>query len=253
MELKRLSHRPERRGRNPWESGNRGVSLIELLVATAIFSMVIAMIYTAYRAQQKSQLVQEIVVDMQQSLRAAMFRLECDIRMAGYDPTHQAGAGILVARKAELQFQHDLNENGNPSPSSATDRNEQVRYGLDNDADKNGIADGTPCHLGRAVWNGGLQDVAENIEALNFVYLDAGGAVLDDDGNGNVVANIGNIRRIQVTLVARSGAVSPAYVMPYTSIRFYCNQQGHVILRAPNDGVYRLLLTRDIKCRNLGL
>lgn len=249
----RLSHRPNERVCKIWRGGNRGFSLIELLVATALFATVIAMIYTAYRMQQRSQMAQEIMADMQQSLRAAMFRIENDIRMAGYDPTHQAGAGILVARKAELQFQHDLNENGNPAPSSATDRNEQIRYGLDNDADKNGIADGTPCNLGRAVWNGGLQDVADNIDALNFVYLDGNGAVLDDDGNGNVVANIGNIRRIQVTLVARSGAYPPAYVMPYPESRVYCNQQGQVILPAQNDGFHRLLLTRDIKCRNLGL
>ena len=224
-------------------NNKKGFTITELLVALAISGVVMSGIYSAYYSQQKSYVTQEQVVAMQQNLRAAMYYMEREIRMAGCDPTGNAGAAIMIANVAELQFTIDENGDGdftNPSPPPANDSNEQIRYALTNDANGDGIADGSPCHLGRETWGGGLQTVAENIDALNFIYL---------DGDRNLTATLANIRSVQITLLARTGREDPGY----TNNTSYQNQQGTTIYTALNDNFRRKLLTAGVKCRNLGL
>jgi len=150
----------------------QGFTLVELLVAMGISGVVMAGIYTVYYSQQKSYVAQEQMAAMQQNLRAAIYFMEREIRMAAYDPTRDADAAITIANVAELEFTKDENGDGD-----FTDTNEQIRYALTDDDDGDGIADGSPCHLGRETGGaGGLQAVAENIDALNFVYLDEDGS-----------------------------------------------------------------------------
>jgi len=218
----------------------QGFTLIELLVVVALVGIVMAGIYSTYASQQKSYITQDQVAAMQQNLRAAMYYIGREIRMAGYDPTGSAGAAIMIANVAELQFTIDENGDGdftNPSPPPANDSNEQLRYALTNDADRDGIADGSPCNLGRETWGSGLQTLSENIDALNFVYLDA---------NGTITATLSDIRSVQVTIVARTSRGDPGY----TNTTVYQNQQGP-IYTAPGDNFRRRLLTTFIRCRNL--
>lgn len=65
-------------------SESRGFTLVELLVYTAIVGVVTAAIFTTFKSQQDSYLVQEEVAAMQQNLRAAMYILANDIQMCGY-------------------------------------------------------------------------------------------------------------------------------------------------------------------------
>lgn len=219
----------------------KGFTLTELLVAMAIGLIVMASIGYVYQTQQKSYFAQEQIAEMQQNLRAAMFYMERDIKMAGYDPTGNSGASIMIANTAELQFRVDENGDGNfsnPSPPPTNDSNEQLRYALTNDANKDGIADGSPCHLGRENWSGGLQTIAENIDALDFVYIDEG---------GNTTTTLSEIRSVQITIVARTGEGAQGFINNTT----YSNQQGTPIYTAPGDNNRRMSLTTIIKCRNL--
>ena len=63
-----------------------GFTLIELLIAMTISTIVAAGVVTAYRDQQNTQLAQKQSGEMQQNLRAALYIMTRDIRMAGYDP-----------------------------------------------------------------------------------------------------------------------------------------------------------------------
>jgi type IV pilus assembly protein PilW len=194
----------------------QGFTLVELLVAMAVSLLALGAIYSTFLNQFKSYQVQEEVAAMQQNIRAAMYHMQREIRMAGCDPTGNAGAAIEIANVAELQFKIDENGDGNfIGTSPANDPNEQIRYALTNDANRDGVADSSPCHLGRETWGGGLQTVAENIDALNFVYLDA---------NGNTTTTLDDIRSVEIT-----------------------------ILGAQNDHYSRKQLTTVVKCRNLGL
>ena len=63
---------------------NKGLTLIELLVAMAISGILIAMVYRTFIGQHKTYAVQEQVVDMQQNVRVAINRMMKEIRMAGF-------------------------------------------------------------------------------------------------------------------------------------------------------------------------
>lgn len=65
-------------------SKNKGVTLIELLIALGISSILVAALYRTFIGQQKTYIVQEQVVDMQQNVRVAINRMMREIRMAGF-------------------------------------------------------------------------------------------------------------------------------------------------------------------------
>lgn len=62
----------------------RGVTLIELLIALVMSSILIAALYRVFISQQKIYTVQDQVVDIQQNLRIAIDQMTREIRMAGY-------------------------------------------------------------------------------------------------------------------------------------------------------------------------
>jgi type IV pilus assembly protein PilW len=221
-----------------------GFTLSELLVAMVISGVVMAAMYSSYYSQQKSYVVQEQVAAMQQNLRAAMFYMEKEIRMAGCDSERSADAGITTANASSISFTEDIRgaaEGSNPD-GDTNDPNESITYSL------------SAGDLWRDDVNGiGNQTIAENIDALSFVYLDGASppTVLDDDGSGNVTTSISDIRSVQITVVARTDRDDPQD--KYTDTSSYRNQQGTVILAAQNDHFRRRLLTTTIRCRNLGL
>jgi type IV pilus assembly protein PilW len=225
-------------------SKKEGFTVSELLVAMVISGVVMAAMYSTYYSQQRSYVVQEQVAAMQQNLRAAMFYMEKGIRMAGCDLERSANAGITTANASSISFTEDIRgaaEGSNPD-GDTNDPSESITYSLSGGDllrdDVNGV---------------GNQIIAENIDALNFVYLDGASPpnVLDDDGNGNVTTSISDIRSVQITVVARAGREDPQ--RKYTDTSSYTNQQGTVILAAQNDHFRRRLLTTTIRCRNLGL
>ena len=76
---------------------SKGFTLIELLVAMTISGVVVSSVYWVYSSQQESYITQEQVAEMQENIRSALFYMESEIRMAGCDPTRDAGAGIVTA------------------------------------------------------------------------------------------------------------------------------------------------------------
>lgn len=216
----------------------QGFTLVELLVALAISGVVMAGIYSSFYSQQKSYVAQEQIVAMQQNLRAAIYIIEQEIRMAGCDPNGTAQAGIQSISNNTINFTLDItNTAGTGDPDGdCDDANEDITYSLY-------TADGIQ-KLGRKSTSAANnQPVAENIDALDFVYLDA---------NGTPTATLASIRSVQITLVARTGRGDPGY----TNNEPFYNQNPdgqELIYTAPNDSFRRKRLTTEVKCRNLGL
>ena len=73
---------------------NRGITLIELLIALAMSSILIAAIYRVFISQQKSYVVQEQLVDMQQNMRASISRMMSEIRMSGFGSVEAVLEGV---------------------------------------------------------------------------------------------------------------------------------------------------------------
>jgi type IV pilus assembly protein PilW len=212
---------------------NKAFTLIELMVAMAISGIVMAAIISTCQNQVQAQLTQQSMVDMHQNARAAMHVMKSEIRMAGYDPTSNADSTVLIATANDFQFQIDINGDGD-----CDDANEVIRYALN----------GTD--LGRATGIGGvLQPVAENIDALNFVYFDTTMTrFTPTPGNQS---ELESVRLVQATIVAR--ADDPTMAFKHDNTDSYTNQLGEVILGPVNDTFRRTLLSANIWCRNMGM
>ena len=171
----------------------KGFTLVEIMVTLAIMAVVMAGVYLTFYSQQKSYTVQEQVAEMQQNLRGAMYLMSKEIKMAGCNPTGQAQAGIVTAAADSISFTMDLwgKSTDDPPNGSISNPNENITYALAN------ISGDQAMEIIRTDNNSGIgpQVVAENIDSLNFVYLDS---------NGNVTTDLLRIRSVQITVVAKT-------------------------------------------------
>jgi type IV pilus assembly protein PilW len=167
----------------------KGYTVVELMLAIAIVGIVMASFYSVYISQQSSYVRQEKVAAMHQNIRSAMYHMGREIRMAGLDPTGEAGAGIQSdSNESLIHFTEDIqgpNEN-NPPDGDTDDPNEDITYTLE---DKNGDGDTDLVRIAK----GKTRLIAENIKSLIFEYL---------DGTGNPTATFTAIRFVQITLKA---------------------------------------------------
>jgi len=234
-----------------------GFTLVELMIALAIFGIASAAIYATYQSQQNSYIVQEDVTDMQQNLRAGMFFLKRDIKMAGYNPTEKAEADNNtnnIARVAELRFARDDNEDG------VIQNNEFVRYALTsdgsngiNDTSRDGVANNYPCRLGRETGippnNGGLQPVADHVDAIEFLYH------LEDGTVTTTPASPEDIRTVKISLLVKTADTVKGFTD--TAMYFPASNPTHDPTGKKwgpfNDHFQRKLLIAQVRCRNLGL
>jgi hypothetical protein len=197
--------------------------------------------------------------------------------MAGLDPSGKARAGVELAKDGEITVSADIGGAGaipgdpNAFFNEAIEANERVTYRLDTDANEDGICDNlpastVPCNLERE--SAGVTSViAQNIDALDFVYLgvDTTDPACDNDcaigGDagfpGSPLSNdrLGDIRSIQITIVARAGGEQlPGFIVPFDDNRGFQGQQGQIVLSQflTNDGYRRSRLTSEISLRNMG-
>ena len=178
-------------------TNQRGVTLTELLIALALGLFTIGAVYAVHLNQVKRQVVQEDVLAMQQTARAALDMIAREIRMAGYDPmgvNRDADPSNdfhgLSYHPTELRVRADLNGNG--VLTGQKDRNESIVY----------LYDDSTSRLRRKVGKGGRQPVAEHIEAFSFSYRDA---------LGHPTTHTPSIRAVDVQVTARTAHADSQY------------------------------------------
>lgn len=220
-----------------------GFTLVELLIAMAMAGIVLGAVYSTYKSQQDTYVVQEQVVEMQQNLRAVIYMMGRDIRMAGYDPTGSDLFGFVADLPSPNDAQGAITDTTGPVYSS-------IAFTMDlNDAD--GAVDDLDDEQSAYRINAGSlekfsasndawQMVADNVDALDFVYLDQ---------NGATTTTLEDIGSIEITLVVKTGRIDKKF----TDTQTYQNQQGTTILPAQNDNFRRKVLTTAILCRNMGI
>ena len=146
-----------------------GFSLVEMLVSTALFSLVLASMYLLYTTMLGAMSRGEMFSDLQQNARVGLQRMVQEVRMAGYDPSgaipklptapnniiREATAGCLSFIGYQVQASADLTY--------------QISYYVDGTTLKRLAEPWASTTFGAS---GGAQPLAENIAALTFTYYD---------------------------------------------------------------------------------
>jgi len=211
----------------------KGFTLVELIVAMAVATLVLAAVYMAVNSTQRHSTGIERKVVAQQDVKAALDLMALEISMASYNPSFASDVwrnasdctaagvneyrGIQEATASALTVEMDLDENGN-----TTGTNEKIRY--------NYIATaGGDRYIARAVGCGGgfmpfLGDkVADgrplNVRVINndynpvipvFRYFNGSGTEILVDGTATgLPARIPDIRRIEITLAVETEHIDP--------------------------------------------
>jgi prepilin-type N-terminal cleavage/methylation domain-containing protein len=263
-----------------WTILNRksGVTLIELLIALVLSSILTAALYRAFISQEKAYTIQDQVAEMQQNIRVAMGQMTKEIRMAGYGgemlsvfgdvngftdvitPGNNSITIILADQVGALKQNATKGTQQLKVTNSRIFNTDKKRYlclnGLNNYLIQSVVDDTIvltaplaeghaihqPVYLVKAIsyylgasgsktvlrrnenTGGGGQPVADNIEGLEFTYLDA---------SGNVTSNPQDIRMVKVAVIAKTNMSDPQL--------------------KGGDGYRRRTLSSNIKVRNMGL
>jgi len=194
----------------------RGLSLIELLIALAVTSILLVGIFNIFLSQHRTYMAQDQIVEMQENVRAALDIMLRDIRMAGYDPTEAGGMGITNIDEAipSLSFTADINENG---VIGASESNEDITYRYD----ANNLV-----IRRKSTTNDNLLPLVSNIQSLNFRYFDENGNLLPSP------VSAANVRIVEISITSRASNPDPYY--------------------SQNSGFRTRTLTSKVNLRNLG-
>lgn len=138
------------------KSNEKGFTLIELMIAVAIFSLVMTAVYQVYIGHLQTGNIQNASAWAQQNVRGALELMARDIRMAGYNPTDAAGIdGIEECTSQKIRVTADRNEDGD-----VDDNFERITYTLSGTDLQRILYEGTA--------NEDTQTIIENVTDLNL-------------------------------------------------------------------------------------
>src|SRR3970282_865551 len=161
-----------------------GVPLLEALIMSSIFVIVLFAVYTSFESGQKTVTWGETKAEVQQTARVAMGMMANEIRTAGYDPSN--AITLLPTTAVQAANPNTVTFIGDVDGDKVTD---QVTYRLQ----------GTQVIRDFSSWNGATfpapapDQLADGVSALTFAYF---------DGNDNPTAILAGIRRITVGLTS---------------------------------------------------
>jgi prepilin-type N-terminal cleavage/methylation domain-containing protein len=235
-----------------------GFTLIELMVATAMVTIVVGVIYAAYNIQTKIYTEQDKTAEMQQNIRSGMWYLQREARMAGYNPENiehnscSAGSVTLAApgiHTAELDsFGFSMDFRGDDitdkeGDGDCGDPGENVTYSIN----VGNLARAAPSNR---------NPIAENITEIDFLYL------LEDSHGIKTLSrdpgNLNDIVAVQVSMLARSktedraAKTTSTFTLPVPTWGTP-NPVNAKTWPKPNDSYRYRLLATTINCRNMGL
>ena len=151
----------------------RGFTLVEMVLALAISTIVLAAVYSVFTIANKNFTTQNAAASVQQNLRSAIRLMARDIRHAGLDPSGSDNFGITYASQSKIRFTMDRDTyNGIVDEANL----EEITYDFQNDQDQvvQTLYEGKPSENTAALIN--------NITNLNFSYFDADNTDLIDSG-----------------------------------------------------------------------
>jgi type IV pilus assembly protein PilW len=232
-----------------------GFTIIELMIAVAISSVLITAVYQTFHSQQRTYTMQNEAAAMEQNLRGGLYLLTKELRSAGYNPQQEttdnfrfvtffpAPNNLFTVDYTKDHFIVAFTLDADSSGAIESNRNEQIAYRFNN-AQKSleRFNDMQPDITKK--W----EIVASNIDAAHFTYFDQ---------NNNITTDPANIEYIEIALLARTGKQDSKYI----NTTVYTTKEGVKLCplvlasdKCPNDSFgdhyHRRLLTTTIQIRN---
>jgi len=187
---------------SPWNN-EKGFTLAELLVASALSLMVLGAVYSVYRVQAHTVRREEFRTEAQEYGRASVDMMVREMRNTGYFPQRAACPvpantnGIVAATATTIQFVYDANGDGD-----CADAGENITYSYDP----------ATLDISRAADGAAAQPLTDaNVTAFQLVYFprQTGGAppapycyaIAGSSPAGctsDVASNLANLQRISV-------------------------------------------------------
>ncbi len=180
--------------------GERGFTLVEMIIASAIFAIAAAVAFILYSAAQRSYKAGQNFTDQQQNTRAAFDRVVSDLRNAGYntnpdgskartDEQIEAAYDTAVVLRADLDFE-------DPVLSAAPESSIKGIYNVVSTGNDEIVA----YVLAKPDWSGGstlvFQADVDNPTRTTITYLGNNISVGPRDGINEPV-RLGNVALVQ--------------------------------------------------------
>ena len=175
-----------------------GFTLIELLIALAVGALLMGGIYGLLAQQRNAYARHQQMLEMRQNVRLGLDVMINDIRMAGFDPTGNAGAGIVTARADLMRFTIDRNGSGTIGDAPFEDVAYRARAGslrIQSVREK----------------ASGFQAVVDTIQRLRFCYVLPSSDPQPPCVSQVPAGQLQNIRAVRVTLTAKASRRDPQY------------------------------------------
>ena len=246
MEVKQAMIASKRKTQN-------GFTIIEVMIAMVISSVLITAVYQTFHSQQWSYTMQNEAAAMEQNLRGSLYLLTKELRSAGYNPMQEttenfrfvtsfpAPNNLFTVNYADDHFTVAFTLDTDGSGGIESNRNEQIAYKFDKDTKTlQRFNDSQPDITKK--W----EIVASNIDAVYFMYY---------DDTKTITADLARIEYIEISMLARTGKQDSKY----TNTTVYINKEGvklcpqvsdECVNDSFGDHYRRRLLTTTIQIRN---
>ena len=176
----------------------RGFTLIELLIALAVGALLMGGIYGILAQQRNAYARHQQILEMRQNVRMGLDVMTNDIRMAGFDPTGNAGAGIVTAEADLMRFTLDRNGSGTIGDAAFEDVAYRARAGSLRIQSVREQASG-------------FQPVVDTIQRLRFCYVLSSADPQAPCAPQVTGEQLKYIRAVRLTLTAKASRRDPQY------------------------------------------
>lgn len=159
---------------------DEGFSLIEILIVLAVSGVILTAVYSLFMSANKSQISQDLEVEMQQNARSALDFISRELKNLSSLNCLESTDTTCGTSGDKIQFT-SMNDTDNHifswSSSDNILRFSKATLGAEN-----------------------RQPLADQITAFNFVAFDA---------NNNSTTSLANVKRVSITLSARTSMIDP--------------------------------------------
>ena len=193
----------------------RGFTLVEMMVALAVASIVLAVIFGVYAGLMRSYTTQNVAAEVQQAVRAGIDYMAEDIMMAGFNPRAGSFIAFEEAGSTRIRVRFDRNSNLEEVTPDFQDIAYEYNAG-DNRVDQTEA--------------GSTQAYIDNVTDLTFIYRNAAGEdLINDLGKPDPLSSDldrAEIRTVEISITVQEPAGRGKMVNRTYATRVGCRNMG---------------------------